>query len=267
MMNSIMALSELGYDLDHPLLRSQIEKFDRLILEDQETLRLQPCHSPVWDTAISGYAIGVSNSEPDERVAREDRRCLVELSVAGRTPATQVVVVHGRQVVVDQTEGVDTFDGGRHRPCRVTRSARDFTRADDEVGSKSFAGGEGGVAHGLGEALGDAGRWSKQFSESPVELAGELAQLLLDVNGRGGFVHDESAACHVHARAGMSCSLRAHSTVPTGWKPVPHKRKPVGGRCPPYSARPFPPAGSRCHTRGSPLVGGATLLQIGRAHV
>ena len=68
MMNSIMALTELGYGLGHPLLQREIERFEGLILEDDDTLRLQPCHSPVWDTAISAFAIGRANPAPSPEV-------------------------------------------------------------------------------------------------------------------------------------------------------------------------------------------------------
>jgi squalene-hopene/tetraprenyl-beta-curcumene cyclase len=62
MMNSIMALTELGYSLDDPLLRQQIQKFDKLIIEDGNerdgTMRVQPCLSPVWDTGLAAFAVG-----------------------------------------------------------------------------------------------------------------------------------------------------------------------------------------------------------------
>ncbi len=58
MVNSIMALTQLGYGLDHPLLKRQIEHFEGLILDDEDGFRVQPCLSPVWDTASTTYAIG-----------------------------------------------------------------------------------------------------------------------------------------------------------------------------------------------------------------
>ncbi|MEZ5363444.1 MAG: squalene--hopene cyclase [Bryobacterales bacterium] len=70
MMNSIMALTELGYGLDHPLVQREVERFERLILENEETLRMQPCHSPVWDTAISAFAIGRAHPSPTPEVRR-----------------------------------------------------------------------------------------------------------------------------------------------------------------------------------------------------
>ena len=46
----------------------------------------------------------------EEPVAGEDRDVLAELDVRGRPAAAQVVVVHRRQVVVDQRVGVDQLD-------------------------------------------------------------------------------------------------------------------------------------------------------------
>ena len=66
MVNAIMALTELGYGPDHPLLRREIGHFENLALEDEGGFRLQPCHSPVWDTALTAYAIGSSRTELDD---------------------------------------------------------------------------------------------------------------------------------------------------------------------------------------------------------
>jgi squalene-hopene/tetraprenyl-beta-curcumene cyclase len=51
--NSIIALRCLGYDNDHPLTRSQISELEKLEIEEADTLRVAPCFSPVWDTALA----------------------------------------------------------------------------------------------------------------------------------------------------------------------------------------------------------------------
>ena len=68
MVNSIMALTQLGYDLEHPVLQRQLEHFDSLILHDEQGFRVQPCHSPVWDTALTAFAIGSAQREASEPV-------------------------------------------------------------------------------------------------------------------------------------------------------------------------------------------------------
>ena len=58
MQYSVMALDVLGYAKDHPVRVEAIRQFDRLMVDDGETLFFQPCFSPVWDTAIGAYALG-----------------------------------------------------------------------------------------------------------------------------------------------------------------------------------------------------------------
>lgn len=53
MMNSIFALLALGHGPDDPLTFREIKEFSRFEIEDEETIRLQPCVSPVWDTCIA----------------------------------------------------------------------------------------------------------------------------------------------------------------------------------------------------------------------
>ncbi len=63
MLNSILALAELGYTADHPVLRRAIEKIEELVIHEHGTLRLQPCFSPVWDTALAAFALGQAGAD------------------------------------------------------------------------------------------------------------------------------------------------------------------------------------------------------------
>ena len=58
-----------------------------------------------------------------QRIAGQDRRRFVERLVAGRPAAAQVVVVHGRQVVVHQRVAVNQLDGAG-RGVDAARAAR-----------------------------------------------------------------------------------------------------------------------------------------------
>ncbi len=65
--NSIIALRCLGYDNEHPLTQSQIHELEKLEIEEGDTLRVQPCFSPVWDTAYVMHALlesGMENTHP-----------------------------------------------------------------------------------------------------------------------------------------------------------------------------------------------------------
>lgn len=56
---SIVALKSLGYADDSPALAECFRQLEDLVLEDEAkgTTRLQPCKSPVWDTAIAIRAL------------------------------------------------------------------------------------------------------------------------------------------------------------------------------------------------------------------
>ena len=65
MLNSIIALRCLGYGEDHPQVIRARREFERLGIEQpaspeapEATFRMQPCASPVWDTAQAVYALG-----------------------------------------------------------------------------------------------------------------------------------------------------------------------------------------------------------------
>jgi len=66
--NSIIALRCLGYDSNHPLTASQIRELERLGIEEGDTLRVAPCFSPVWDTALAMNAL-VESGLPSDHAA------------------------------------------------------------------------------------------------------------------------------------------------------------------------------------------------------
>src|SRR6266850_1798208 len=57
-MNSIIALRCLGYSVDDPQLIRAMDEFEKLGIEESDTFRMQPCTSPVWDTAYALFALG-----------------------------------------------------------------------------------------------------------------------------------------------------------------------------------------------------------------
>ena len=66
-MNSIIALRCLGYSLDDPQVIRAMDEFERLGIEEETTFRMQPCMSPVWDTAYAVFALaesGVAANDP-----------------------------------------------------------------------------------------------------------------------------------------------------------------------------------------------------------
>lgn len=60
MLNSLMALEAMGYARSHPLYVKARKDFEGLFVDDPEDFRIQPCLSPVWDTAINTIALAES---------------------------------------------------------------------------------------------------------------------------------------------------------------------------------------------------------------
>ena len=54
---SVVALKCLGYTDDSPILVQAIDQLEDLVISHNDTDHLQPCKSPVWDTAITTIAL------------------------------------------------------------------------------------------------------------------------------------------------------------------------------------------------------------------
>jgi squalene-hopene/tetraprenyl-beta-curcumene cyclase len=52
MLNALIALKALGYPDDHPQVRRAENELKKLEHETEDSVRIEPCKSPVWDTAI-----------------------------------------------------------------------------------------------------------------------------------------------------------------------------------------------------------------------
>jgi squalene-hopene/tetraprenyl-beta-curcumene cyclase len=66
MMYALMAMDALGYERDHPDFIDTLGQLEGLILERETALQFQPSLSPVWDTAISMFALGeLGIAEPE----------------------------------------------------------------------------------------------------------------------------------------------------------------------------------------------------------
>jgi squalene-hopene/tetraprenyl-beta-curcumene cyclase len=65
MVNSVFALRALGYSADDPLTAREINHLAQFEIEDGDTLRVQPCVSPVWDTAVTMFSLEEAGLPPD----------------------------------------------------------------------------------------------------------------------------------------------------------------------------------------------------------
>ncbi len=65
MLNSLIALKCLGYADDHPEVRRAACELKKLEHETEDTVRIEPCFSPVWDTAIVAICLHASGIPAD----------------------------------------------------------------------------------------------------------------------------------------------------------------------------------------------------------
>ncbi len=81
---SVIALKCLGYAEDCPELRYCHEHLDGLMIKEGDTIRLQPCKSPVWDTAITLRALAASGVSSDHPAAHKAVEWLLDKEVTRR---------------------------------------------------------------------------------------------------------------------------------------------------------------------------------------
>src|SRR6266567_1803994 len=65
MLNCLIALRSLGYSKTNPIYAKVEKDFAGLFVDDPDDFRIQPCLSPVWDTAINMIALAESGLSPE----------------------------------------------------------------------------------------------------------------------------------------------------------------------------------------------------------
>jgi squalene-hopene/tetraprenyl-beta-curcumene cyclase len=81
MVYTIVALKALGYDDDSTLQRWAIDKLDELLIRENGTVRVQPCFSPVWDTAIAAIAVSDGGLSGDHESLAKSCRWLIDKEI------------------------------------------------------------------------------------------------------------------------------------------------------------------------------------------
>jgi squalene-hopene/tetraprenyl-beta-curcumene cyclase len=81
MLNCLIALRALGYSPKHPVFEKAVQDFAGLFVDDPEDFRIQPCLSPVWDTAINIIALAESGVPADHPTLVKAANWLVEKEV------------------------------------------------------------------------------------------------------------------------------------------------------------------------------------------
>ncbi len=81
MLNAILALHCLGYANDHPAVAKGLEALANFCIEDEESLLLQSCVSPVWDTALALVAMQEAGVPTDHPALTKAAQWLLDLEV------------------------------------------------------------------------------------------------------------------------------------------------------------------------------------------
>jgi squalene-hopene/tetraprenyl-beta-curcumene cyclase len=81
MIYTVVALRCLGVQDDDPEMVEARRVLDELIIEEDDTVRLQPCFSPVWDTALTLNALAEAGLRADDPAVRRAVEWLLALEV------------------------------------------------------------------------------------------------------------------------------------------------------------------------------------------
>ena len=84
MLNSLIALKCLGYSDDNPIVKRAERELKRLEHETEDSVRIEPCFSPVWDTAIVSVALAESGLPADHPALRKTGDWLISKEIRFR---------------------------------------------------------------------------------------------------------------------------------------------------------------------------------------
>ncbi|MBV9126053.1 MAG: squalene--hopene cyclase [Planctomycetes bacterium] len=81
MIYTVVSLRCLGYADESPEMTWALRQLDDLIIEDADTIRLQPCFSPVWDTALTLNALADTGLTVEHPAVEQAVRWLLDREV------------------------------------------------------------------------------------------------------------------------------------------------------------------------------------------
>ena len=84
MLNALIALKALGYPDNHPQVLRAEQELKNLEHEDENTVRIEPCFSPVWDTAIVGICLRESGLPEDHPALKKSAEWLMTKEIRFR---------------------------------------------------------------------------------------------------------------------------------------------------------------------------------------
>jgi len=81
MLNSLIALQALGYPDDHPQVVRAVRELRKLEHETENSVRIEPCLSPVWDTAITAICLQQSGISPEHPALKKATDWLISKEI------------------------------------------------------------------------------------------------------------------------------------------------------------------------------------------
>ncbi len=81
MLNALIALEAAGISEESPVYQKAAKDFEGLFVHDPDDFRIQPCLSPVWDTAINTIALAESGLEASDPALRRAANWLYDKEV------------------------------------------------------------------------------------------------------------------------------------------------------------------------------------------
>jgi squalene-hopene/tetraprenyl-beta-curcumene cyclase len=84
MLNSLIALKALGYPHDHPEVKRAELELKKLEHETETSVRIEPCFSPVWDSAIVAVALRESGVPEDHPALKKAGDWLISREIRFR---------------------------------------------------------------------------------------------------------------------------------------------------------------------------------------
>ena len=79
---SLIALHHLGFSPDHPAMEKGFAGFEGYAIEDEETLTVQACISPVWDSCLAQVALLDSGMAEDDPMVQKSTRWLLDQQIS-----------------------------------------------------------------------------------------------------------------------------------------------------------------------------------------
>jgi hypothetical protein len=155
----------------------------------------------------------------NKRVPGQDGDAFAKNLVVGQLAPAVIIVVHGRQIVMDERVSVDALDRAGQGQGVAPRTAAGFRRRQTEGRPQPFAAGKNGIAHGAVDrgGLGPAG--GRKSSRARLTAAVHFLEITFQIKSRvcvrigliflPGAVHQKETALRARSSARLGMASRS----------------------------------------------------------